>query len=274
MNTPWLPKSLLIAFGLAALAVLLSLIAIPRAMAQAPGGSILLWPVNPVIEADERAAALWLENPGKTPVTLQVRIYAWAQQDGKNVYAAQDAILGTPPIATIAPGEKQLVRLTRTLPGAVGAETAYRVVIDEIPMAKPTGESGGAVSFRMRYSLPLFAYGQGLASPGAAESTKPARARREQPAPAPMLTWRTGRDGDGRYLEVRNDGIVHARITDVALTRGGGSGDPQIVAKGLLGYVLPGATMRWPLATGAEGPVTLIASVNGAAAAPIAPRID
>jgi fimbrial chaperone protein len=167
MNSPLVPKSLLLSFALAALAVLLLLLAIPqRAAAQATsetaggttGGSILLWPVNPVIEADDRAAALWLENPGKAPVTLQIRIYAWAQQDGKSVYAAQDAVLGTPPIATIAPGEKQLVRLTRTLATAPGTEAAYRVVVDEIPAARPAGAAGAAVSVRMRDELPLFAY--------------------------------------------------------------------------------------------------------------------
>lgn len=274
MNAPLLPKSLLIPLLLMALALLL-LLAIPqRAAAQAAsgttGGSMLLWPVHPVIEADERAAALWLENPGKAPVTLQVRIYAWAQQDGTNVYAAQDAILGTPPIATIAPGEKQLVRLTRTLATAPGTEAAYRVVVDEIPVAKPAGETGAAVSFRMRYSLPLFAYGKGLASPGAADRGK----RRPQAAPAPLLSWRTGQDGEGRYLEIHNDGIVHARLTDVAFSDGPAASGGQIVAKGLLGYVLPGAAMRWPIATSAGGSATLVASVNGAPAAPVARRAD
>lgn len=262
MNAPLVPKPLLVPFALLLLALLL-LLAIPhRAAAQAAGGSILLWPVNPVIEADERAAALWLENPGKAPVTLQIRIYAWAQQDGKNVYAAQDAILGTPPIATIAPGEKQLVRLTRTLAAAPGRESAYRVVVDEIPTAKPASESGAAVSFRMRYSLPLFAYGQGLAAPG----TTPVKPR-AQPAPAPVLAWRTGRDRDGPYLEIRNSAIVHARLTDVAFPNGGG--EPHVVAKGLLGYVLPGAAMRWPLAADMQASATLVASINGAPAAPI-----
>ncbi len=68
--------------------------AIPPASAQSPG-SLLIWPVSPVIEGDQPAAALWLENPGKTPITLQVRVYAWAQQNGENVYAAQQDILGT-----------------------------------------------------------------------------------------------------------------------------------------------------------------------------------
>ena len=262
MNAPLIPKPLLIPLALLVLALLLLLTVPQRAAAQAAGGSILLWPVNPAIEADERAAALWLENPGKAPVTLQIRIYAWAQHDGANVNAAQDVILGTPPIMTIAPGEKQLVRLTRTLGTAPGSESGYRVVVDEIPAAKPASESGAAVSFRMRYSLPLFAYGQGLASPGAA----PAK-RRAQPGPAPRLAWRTGRNDTGPYLEIRNSGIVHARLTDVALTRGGG--DTQPVTQGLLGYVLPGATMRWPLAAGAQAPATLTASVNGAPAAPV-----
>ena len=43
----------------------------PSALAQ-QHGSLLIWPVNPVIEADKKAAALWLENPGKWPITLQV----------------------------------------------------------------------------------------------------------------------------------------------------------------------------------------------------------
>lgn len=242
---------------LSPLAMLLLLASPHRAAAQGTGGSILIWPVGPVIEADERAAALWLENPGKAPVTLQVRIYDWAQQDAKNVYAVQDAILGTPPIVTVAPGERQLVRLTRTTTPAAGTENAYRVVIDEIPSARTGLETGAAVSFRMRYSLPLFVYGAGLTSPDAKK--KPAR-----PQPAPALGWTTGQDGAGRYLEIRNRGPLHARLTDVAFAQGA-----PIAAKGLLGYVLPGATMRWPLASDAPASAILVASVNGAEAAPV-----
>ena len=88
--------------------VVLSLIALallivtPRSVNAQQPGSLLIWPVNPVIEGDARAAALWLENPGKTPITLQVRIFAWAQQDNDNVYAQQDDVVGTPPIISIA----------------------------------------------------------------------------------------------------------------------------------------------------------------------------
>jgi fimbrial chaperone protein len=96
MRSVWLSLVLLV------VALFLIVIAPSPASAQQPG-AVLIWPVNPVIEADKQAAALWLENPGKTPVTLQVRIYAWAQTAGKNLYADQQIVIGTPPIMTIAP---------------------------------------------------------------------------------------------------------------------------------------------------------------------------
>lgn len=233
--------------------------------AAAQAGSILIWPVDPVIEADARAAALWLENPGKTPITLQVRIYSWAQNDGKNAYAPQEAILGTPPIVTIAPGARQLVRLTRTAPTPPAREQAFRVVVDEIPTALPANGDGAAVSFRMRYSLPLFTYGDGLSGK---HGTRPATA-----ASAPQLAWRLVRDGGQEYLEIRNLGALHARLTDVAFARGGVPND-DAVAKGLFGYVLPGATMRWPLPEGTVAGSELIAAVNGTVRARIEPLSD
>ena len=60
------------------------------------------------------------------------------------------------------------------------------------------------------------------------------------------------------FIEVRNRGAVHARLTEASLTQGAQS---QPLVEGLMGYVLPGATMRWPAPT-AWGQ-TLRARVNG-----------
>jgi len=275
---------------LVVLAIALVAILTPRAAAQGTGGSILIWPVNPVIEADKRAAALWLENPGKAPITLQIRIYDWAQAEGRNVYAAQDRILGTPPIVTIAPGGKQLVRLTRTALTPAASEAAYRVVVDEIPAAHAAGEAGAAVSFRMRYSLPLFAYGAGLRPPAPETGTalphgaKPPRSatRGAQsgslPPPRPALDWRIVTVGGERHLEIRNRGQIHARLTgvgfaDAAAGNAGTDKAPGYPA-GLFGYVLPGAAMRWPLPPATRSTETLMAAVNGGAAAPLERRPD
>lgn len=246
LRSIWLPLAML----LAAIAILL--LAPPPAAAQQGPGAILIWPVNPVIEADRQAGALWLENPGKTPVTLQVRVYAWAQADGKNVYAETNEVVGTPPIVTIAPGEKQLVRLTRTGPAPRGFEVPYRLIVDEIPAPDAdAGKPGASVAFRMRYSLPLFAIG----------ASAP-RAGGKAPAPAPALGWRIVGGPGEPTVEIRNDGPVHARLTAATL------GD-TILAPGLLGYVLPGQVMRWPLPSGAKTNASLAAAVNGAEAGPI-----
>ena len=230
-------------------------VVVPALFAASPAGaeqpgSLLIWPVNPVIEGDARAAALWLENPGNTPITLQIRVYAWDQQDGRNLYAEQTEVIGTPPIVSIEPGQRQLIRLTRTASPAAAAEKPYRVVVDEIPVSRASTAPGASVSFRMRYSLPLFSHtprGDGKAKP---------------PAPAPQISWRAGADAGGRFLEIRNDGTGHARLTDVGFATG-----PQRspVAQGLLGYVLPGASMRWPLPENVDGTGDLVATVNGKA---------
>jgi fimbrial chaperone protein len=54
---------------------------------------------------------------------------------------------------------------------------------------------------------------------------------------------------------------VHARLTDVALKQGG---QTKPLVEGLLGYVLPGAIMRWPAPGAMAGDPALQVRVNGA----------
>jgi len=55
---------------------------------------------------------------------------------------------------------------------------------------------------------------------------------------------------------------VHARLTDVAIKQAGQS---KPLAEGLLGYVLPGAVMRWPAPAALSNESALQVRVNGAA---------
>lgn len=128
--------------------------------------SVLIWPIDPVLEADQKAGALWLENRGTTPANLQVRVFAWRQGGFEEQFQAQREIIGSPPVANIAPGQKQLIRLTRTGSSPAGQEQAYRIIIDEIPSPLPVDASTqaptAAIRLQMRYSVPLFVYGEGL----------------------------------------------------------------------------------------------------------------
>ncbi len=130
--------------------------------------SVLIWPIDPVLEADQQASALWLENRGTETASLQIRVFAWSQSGFDEQYQNQRDVIGSPPVARIEPGQKQLVRLTRTREVPPGQELAYRIIIDEIPSplqvpAPPEGKNtAAAIRFQMRYSVPLFAYGAGL----------------------------------------------------------------------------------------------------------------
>lgn len=223
--------------------------------------SVLIWPIDPVLEADQQASALWLENRGSETANLQIRVFGWSQSGFAEQYQNQRDVIGSPPVAKIEPGQKQLVRLTRTKEVPPGQELAYRIIIDEIPSAQPTTADGGktaaAIRFQMRYSVPLFAYGAGLWSKE--DST---RARDPKGVGLPQLSWRTVAVDGKPYVEVRNQGAVHARLTDVAIKQAGQS---KPLAEGLLGYVLPGAVMRWPAPTPLTNDSALQVRVNGAA---------
>ncbi|MDF0730937.1 molecular chaperone [Pseudomonas entomophila] len=231
-------------------------------LASLPAGaatSVLIWPIDPVLEAGDKAGALWLENRGTLPASLQVRVFAWRQGDYQEQFQAQREIIGSPPVANIAPGQKQLIRLTRTGSSPVGQEQAYRIIIDEIPSPLPAEASNegpkAAIRLQMRYSVPLFVYGEGLWG-----KADPEGKRSVEGVGKPQLSWRAVTVQGKPYVELRNTGPVHARLTDVVLQQGG---QERPLVEGLLGYVLPGASMRWPAPAGVGVGSVLKGRVNG-----------
>ncbi|MBB5193199.1 fimbrial chaperone protein [Silvimonas terrae] len=223
------------------------------------GSSVLIWPIDPVIDSDAKAGALWLENRGADAVTLQIRIYAWGQNGKDDTFKAQNAVVASPPFASIPPGERQLVRLTRIEPPRPGTEESYRLLIDEIP-ADAQGDNASdaqsaGITFQMRYSVPLFVYGDHL---WLKEDPRKKRLAAEQGVP--RLTWRAVREGDRYFLEITNQGVVHARLTEVSI---GVPGQQPYMVDGLLGYVLAGGTMRWPVPQPVAPKAVMRATVNG-----------
>ncbi|MBA6098853.1 molecular chaperone [Pseudomonas juntendi] len=240
-------------------------------LASLPAGaatSVLIWPIDPVLEADQKAGALWLENRGTEAANLQVRVFAWHQGRYQEQFQAQREIIGSPPVANIPPGQKQLIRLTRTGPSPAGQEKAYRIIIDEIPPAIPLDKAGpgttAAIRLQMRYSVPLFVYGEGLWG-----KADPEGRRATASVGKPQLSWRPVTVQGKPYVELRNTGPVHARLTDVVLQQGG---QRKALVEGLLGYVLPGASMRWPAPVATNTGSVLQGRVNGQATAGTIPQ--
>lgn len=225
--------------------------------------SVVIWPIDPVIESKERAAPLWLENPGNRPLFLQVRVFAWNQDGGENHFADQTEVTGTPPVIRIEPGQRQMVRLTHLITATAGKEHAYRIIIDEIPQsaslqpdAEQPDKAGAAIQFRMRYSLPLYVYGEGLGS----------KERQTNPTIQPRLEWRVTPSGKGAVLEIRNTGAIHGKLTNVTVQHVDGT---VLKLDMVTGHILAGATMRWELEKALPTGATIEADINGAKASPL-----
>ena len=217
--------------------------------------AILIWPIDPAIESTQQASALWLENRDSKPVYLQVRILRWQQVNGEERYDSQTEVIPSPPVASIAPGKRQLVRLVRNSQVPPGQERAYRILVDEVPQgdAAPDTNSMG-LKFQMRYSVPLFVSGPGIWTKQDYEHP-----RDYAGATQPVLGFRAVSAQGKPWLMVRNQGAVHARISRVFWL----AGSRRVsLSEGLLGYVLPGQEMRFPLTQTVSGATRLEATVN------------
>lgn len=213
--------------------------------------TILLWPIDPWLAEDRNATELWLENQGNTTTTMQVRIVGWRQDRGFERYQPQQDVVASPPILRIEKGQKQLIRLIRQAATPAGIEQAYRIIIDEIPQPENDQEPQIGLKLQMRYSIPLFVYGQGITT-----YKNGAHSALVDPK---KLSWRIVSESDGPAVEVRNNDNVHVRLSKVTLRQ---NGQRFNLAEGLLGYVLPGEFRRWPLPKGVRQPSEMSAEIN------------
>lgn len=213
--------------------------------------TILLWPIDPWLSAETKATELWIQNQGNSATTMQVRIVRWKQEGGYERYSAQQDVVASPPIVTIGKGSKQLIRLIKQGTVPMGVEQAYRIIVDEIPQPDAKADPALGLKLQMRYSIPLFVYGQGI--PTIKEGAHHALVDTKN------LSWRVAQEGGQPVLEVRNQGDVHVRLSQVALEQGG---QKRTIAEGLLGYVLPHSARSWPVPASVRQPNQMSAQIN------------
>ena len=205
-------------------AAVILLFAGPAATAQ----SLAVLPVNILFSPGQKASSLTITNMGTSETAIQIRAFAWAQKDDEDQLTDSVAVVLSPPLATIAPGASQVVRLIlRQLPQ--GREATYRILIDQIP---PPAEPG-IVHMVLRMSIPIFAE----------PSTRA----------VPHVQFHLAVDSGKLVLVGINDGLSHEVIRDVVLTTSDGrklKGESNDSS-----YILAGVTRRWAIA--AEGPLPL-----------------
>jgi fimbrial chaperone protein len=194
----------------------------------ASGQALSVLPVNVFLSPGQRATSMTVTNQGNSATAIQIRAYAWSQKDGDDQLTASDAVVVSPPLASITPGASQVIRLILRQP-AQGCEATYRIILDQIP---PPAEPG-VVHMVLRLSIPIFALPATRA--------------------VPHVQFHLEVNGGQLFLVGINDGLRHEVFRDIVLTTSDGRKLKE--ESSTSPYILAGATRRWPIA--AQGSLPL-----------------
>lgn len=198
-------------------------------------GSFHVDPVSLSLPVDKATTSLSIGNNASAPVGIRVSALRWTQVDGKDVYTPTSDVIASPPIFTLDPGGKQLVRLglRRREQGA-----AYRVIVEEIPSE---ASKGTGIRVALRLNLPLYVKAGDKA--------------------APNLRWSAWRNAAGAtVLEASNEGAAHRQILSIAAL---GPDGQELASTRDMGVVLPGSARRWTLDGSAQLPAELVVAGPG-----------
>lgn len=212
----------------AARPVFISALLLSSSLAVASG--LQVSPISLSLQARETASGLTLSNSGNNIVHAQVRVYQWLQDEQGDQLTPSRGLLASPPMLELKPGEKQLIRIIRAKAppqGTDAVEAAYRILVNELPIKSANPTTG--LQFALSYSLPVFVQPIGV--------TKT----------TPQLQWSTILQPDGKAIKLRvsNSGNGHAQLAGLSFVDT--AGNSMVINPGLLGYVLPDATMNWTL---------------------------
>jgi fimbrial chaperone protein len=136
--------------ALAALALGLFLAAAP--VAAQPSG-VQVSPILVSVAPENGLASVRLRNWRHAETAFEATLYAWRQEEGRDVLTVADDVVIAPSVFAIAAGAEQIVRIAAPRPDA-DIERAYRLILREIAPADAR-ESGLRV--QLQFSLPVFA---------------------------------------------------------------------------------------------------------------------
>jgi fimbrial chaperone protein len=163
------------------------------------------------------AGLLYVTNRSSIAMRVQIDIYDWSQNATGDRLSPSDTAFVSPPLTTIAPGERQVVRVLAQPRDRV-RETGYRLFVSELPnTAKAPG-----VRVLLQFNIPVFVHGV-----------------RDEFA----LAWRAEMSGPVLRLAVRNDGTRAAKLAGLRVSTTQAS--PVDVSADSVSYVLPGASHVW-----------------------------
>lgn len=192
----------------------------------AAAGTIEVAPTTIKLPAGETNATFYVSNHGTEPLTVQLETFDWRQTGAAGAAGAADrlqaseTLLVSPPLAHIAPGTRQTVRLMVKAGGSDTSERAFRLLVSELP--KPASKPERGIRMLLQLSVPVFA--------GAARGA------------AGRLSWDTVLSDDGLFLTARNEGARHVKLSGLTLVT---AKDRRIEVAPSFSYILAGASQSW-----------------------------
>ena len=193
--------------------------------------------VSPVLielAASSRSAELRLTNTAAEELSVQVDVQEWSQDfNGAEELVDTSALLAVPPLVTIPPGERQIVRIGHLGEVALDVERSFRVLVTELAPAAAADQP--SLSMRLRLSIPVFV------APAAGEAVPEiAIDGFEQTA-------------DSARLTLHNVGNAHAKIERIELAHGGEWSAVPFETLNQVRYLLPSARAQLAVPQGPSG---------------------
>jgi fimbrial chaperone protein len=194
-------------------------------------GVFSVTPVRIYLSPKDRATAVTVQNEGDDEIVMQADIYTWKQKpNGDEDLALSEDLVLSPPILKIGPHGRQVVRLAMVSPPKSERQLTYRLIVREIPEAKPA-EKNIQLQVALAFSLPVF-----ITPPNVKRALDCAA---ERAAP------------DKITVACENKGDAYAQPRDLALVDSGGQ---KVASRDNGLYILPGIRRTFELRR-ADGPI-------------------
>ena len=119
-------------------------------------GPFSVTPVRIFMTPKDKAVAVTITNEGDEELVMQADVYTWKQKpEGEDDLVLTEDLLLSPPIIKLAGKSRQVVRLARLRPLQQADQLTYRLIVREIPEAKPNKDNL-QLQIAIAFSLPVF----------------------------------------------------------------------------------------------------------------------
>lgn len=200
------------------------------------GPDLTIDPLRVTLSVKARAAQLEIGNAGNEPDLLQSQVSAWGRKGCVDILEPSQSVVISPPIFTVQPTSKQIVRVLLSDPPESSQEVTLRVILTEI---SPPTPSAGRVATRLAVSLPVFVLPR-------------------TPA-APRIEWNIARTAGKLEVTAHNVGSAHTRLRSLKLVARDGA---SLLDEEHTDYLLAGDSCHWSLPTGDLRPGTRFIAVT------------